>query len=392
MERDEESGLCYHGARYYTPWLGKWISADPLGIAGGINLYEYGGSRPMALTDRTGMQPKPEDTPKTSTDDDSKAPVPTGNAALGVKDAVHRAGYKSQIKANSEKGVKKVREALGAGDAKKAADIAKATSAERNKIRLDTRAKTTPAGKAFAEAFDTPRLWDDIVRKYGDPYANPAVAERIAFSAGKSSPRFNILSRAFGLASGAGLVWGLSISYRRIRDAPAGQKGLVVMEEGGGLLGSGAGSWYGGGWGVSVAAWLGLGPLGTLVLAGGGSIGGGLLGDKLGRFAARGVHGLRAVVAMPTMFYQLTHMGMYLDHIGGPPELIEGEPHTLDYYRHEQRVLDYYERRAREQRELEEEIKNSKPYKPPVPLYELEPGTPWNGLPLGRNWTDMPPS
>ena len=29
MERDEESGLGYHGARYYAPWLGRWLSCDP---------------------------------------------------------------------------------------------------------------------------------------------------------------------------------------------------------------------------------------------------------------------------------------------------------------------------------------------------------------------------
>ena len=28
-ERDEESGLNYHGARYYAPWLGRWTSCDP---------------------------------------------------------------------------------------------------------------------------------------------------------------------------------------------------------------------------------------------------------------------------------------------------------------------------------------------------------------------------
>jgi RHS repeat-associated protein len=27
-ERDEETGLYYHGARYYAPWLGRWVSAD----------------------------------------------------------------------------------------------------------------------------------------------------------------------------------------------------------------------------------------------------------------------------------------------------------------------------------------------------------------------------
>ena len=30
MERDEESGLCFHSARYYSPWLGRWCSCDPL--------------------------------------------------------------------------------------------------------------------------------------------------------------------------------------------------------------------------------------------------------------------------------------------------------------------------------------------------------------------------
>ncbi len=29
MERDEESGLNYHGARYYAGWLGRWTSVDP---------------------------------------------------------------------------------------------------------------------------------------------------------------------------------------------------------------------------------------------------------------------------------------------------------------------------------------------------------------------------
>ena len=29
-ERDEESGLYYHGARYYIPWLCRWTACDPL--------------------------------------------------------------------------------------------------------------------------------------------------------------------------------------------------------------------------------------------------------------------------------------------------------------------------------------------------------------------------
>jgi len=32
MERDDESGLAYHSARYYAPWLGRWTAADPVSL------------------------------------------------------------------------------------------------------------------------------------------------------------------------------------------------------------------------------------------------------------------------------------------------------------------------------------------------------------------------
>jgi RHS repeat-associated protein len=53
-ERDEENGFSYHGARYYAPWLGRWITADPGGIAGGLNLYMYVSANPIVSTDSTG--------------------------------------------------------------------------------------------------------------------------------------------------------------------------------------------------------------------------------------------------------------------------------------------------------------------------------------------------
>jgi RHS repeat-associated protein len=57
-ERDEESGLAYHGARYYAPWLGRWTRADPLGIAAGLNVYVYAAANPVRLTDPSGRQPQ----------------------------------------------------------------------------------------------------------------------------------------------------------------------------------------------------------------------------------------------------------------------------------------------------------------------------------------------
>lgn len=54
-ERDEESGLYYHGARYYVPWLARWTAADPAGIKDGNNRYLYAGNRPIGSSDPTGM-------------------------------------------------------------------------------------------------------------------------------------------------------------------------------------------------------------------------------------------------------------------------------------------------------------------------------------------------
>jgi RHS repeat-associated protein len=54
-ERDEESGFYYHGARYYTPWLGKWTSCDPHGLGDGVNVYTYARNNPLGLVDRQGL-------------------------------------------------------------------------------------------------------------------------------------------------------------------------------------------------------------------------------------------------------------------------------------------------------------------------------------------------
>ncbi len=55
-ERDEESGLNYHVARYYAPWLGCWLNADPAGTVNGLNLYSYVLSSPILFSDKNGME------------------------------------------------------------------------------------------------------------------------------------------------------------------------------------------------------------------------------------------------------------------------------------------------------------------------------------------------
>ncbi|MEO8157223.1 MAG: toxin TcdB middle/N-terminal domain-containing protein [Betaproteobacteria bacterium] len=63
MERDEESGLNYHAARYNLPWLGRWGSADPKGVAVGINFFQSMSDNPINFSDPDGLEdgpPKPK--------------------------------------------------------------------------------------------------------------------------------------------------------------------------------------------------------------------------------------------------------------------------------------------------------------------------------------------
>jgi RHS repeat-associated protein len=54
MERDEENGFEYHSARYYVPWLGRWMAADPIGIKDASNFYVYAKNNPLIYQDKTG--------------------------------------------------------------------------------------------------------------------------------------------------------------------------------------------------------------------------------------------------------------------------------------------------------------------------------------------------
>jgi len=53
------TGLYFYRARYYNPVLERFISEDPIGIAGGINLYGYVGNDPSNFTDPFGLNPSP---------------------------------------------------------------------------------------------------------------------------------------------------------------------------------------------------------------------------------------------------------------------------------------------------------------------------------------------
>ncbi len=52
---DESNGLLYMRARYYSPEVARFISKDPIGLAGGLNMYAYVRNNPVRLIDPTGL-------------------------------------------------------------------------------------------------------------------------------------------------------------------------------------------------------------------------------------------------------------------------------------------------------------------------------------------------
>ncbi|EMQ4856731.1 RHS repeat-associated core domain-containing protein [Morganella morganii] len=54
-ERDNLTGLYDYGFRYYAPWLCRWISPDPLGIADGMNAYSMVHNNPVTYRDTAGL-------------------------------------------------------------------------------------------------------------------------------------------------------------------------------------------------------------------------------------------------------------------------------------------------------------------------------------------------
>jgi RHS repeat-associated protein len=55
-DRDPETGLQYHRARYYDPTPGRWVNEDPIGFAGDpTNVNRYASNSPLVYTDPYGL-------------------------------------------------------------------------------------------------------------------------------------------------------------------------------------------------------------------------------------------------------------------------------------------------------------------------------------------------
>jgi RHS repeat-associated protein len=54
-EYDSSTGLYYFRSRWYDPITGRWLSKDPIGISGGLNLYAFCGNNPVNFVDPMGL-------------------------------------------------------------------------------------------------------------------------------------------------------------------------------------------------------------------------------------------------------------------------------------------------------------------------------------------------
>jgi RHS repeat-associated protein len=52
---NDNTGLYYYRARYYDPVMKRFVSSDPIGLAGGINTFAYVGGNPLMYSDPYGL-------------------------------------------------------------------------------------------------------------------------------------------------------------------------------------------------------------------------------------------------------------------------------------------------------------------------------------------------
>ena len=74
---DAETGLHYNRFRYYDPALGRYLQSDPIGLAGGLNLYGYCDGNPLVRVDVLGLTGETDSAPDANPPPTEQAPAPT---------------------------------------------------------------------------------------------------------------------------------------------------------------------------------------------------------------------------------------------------------------------------------------------------------------------------
>lgn len=78
LERKPRRTTCSNIFRWYRAGWGRYTQADPIGLAGGVNVYGYARGNPMLLIDPTGLQGRLVEPPVEPYPGDPFSPVPEG--------------------------------------------------------------------------------------------------------------------------------------------------------------------------------------------------------------------------------------------------------------------------------------------------------------------------
>ena len=100
---DQESGLHYNYFRYYDPSTGRYITSDPIGLAGGLNTYLYANATPLKYIDPKGLDasiyPKDPKTADPSDTTDGYIP-PSGPSVSDVSSMIETAASTCEGRCN----------------------------------------------------------------------------------------------------------------------------------------------------------------------------------------------------------------------------------------------------------------------------------------------------
>lgn len=93
------TGLYYYGARYYAPWLCRWVSADPAGDVDGLNRYAFVGNNPLRYVDAVGSS-RSESTVRHYSEFISATAGHSKHLLLQLHNISHQKGIKRNLMAN----------------------------------------------------------------------------------------------------------------------------------------------------------------------------------------------------------------------------------------------------------------------------------------------------
>lgn len=324
MERDEESGLSYHGARYYLPWLARWSSTDPVGIKEGLNLYEYVDNNPILLVDPSGnngeetkvVKPYVKETLKEygipfAEEVEFEMTTKEGEKITGRFDLVIVDPTKSENKYvpielkgkdKSNFSSPEQRKYVNRFESPEGSSV-KITGKKGKKIGLEQGSKIKVNENSFLRLFQgNKQVFDEAVAEAtgGQKIKHRFYSDKEGWKFFKKTDEFHKFLKSKGVKAasalaGSGLVMlkplaayagpagdvaEIGLAAKKVAEAPAHKRAEVAKEEAGGLTGGILGSLAAGA-GVALVCSSGVG----CVILGVAAVGaGGLAGDQAGRY------------------------------------------------------------------------------------------------------------